>query len=366
MQTIRYYIAWMIIAVTCVFAVMFFVSWGKETYQWYNAKDLAHDQIDNSSQYAEGTIRQIIACRYGKDTYEPVQINSPDKHVYYLASDGSRDGKWIVINVPERNAENFEAQFDKNSYTGIYRYKIKPSRVTDDYGVDNIVKLYTDKAVSGYEFNQDRHQIVTDYCIDYVPEETQLSVWKLFLSVTLIVLALPSISTVRAVGKHDAFEYITDPDEYCRQRIELIDKRIDSEDNIEVLESELESVYENNRIYRKKYISCEFQLVSAMIVVVITGASLWLAFTRIEYRNLLTDGIFGLFVSNCANAFRCVRNLVENQYNRMSILLAVQTGGTPIKAEMFINEVLITRYESRIAQLNAEKENNNKTEDNIK
>lgn len=366
MQTIRYYIAWMIIAVTCVFAAMFLVSWGKETYQWYNAKDLAHDQIGNSSQYAEGTIRQLVACRYGKDTYEPVRISSPDKHDYYLASDGSGDGKWIIINVPERNAENFEAQFDKNSYTGIYRYKIKPARVTDDYGVDNIVKLYTDKAVSGYEFNQDRHQIVTDYYIDYAPEETQLSVWKLFLSVTLIVLALPSISTVRAVGKHDALEYITDPDEYCRQRIEVIDKRIDSEDNIEVLESELESVYENNRIYRKKYISCEFQLLSAMIVVVITGASLWLAFTRIEYRNLLTDGIFGLFVGNCANAFRCVRNLVENQYNRMSILLAVQTGGTPIKAEMFINEVLITRYESRIAQLNAEKENNNKTEDNIK
>ena len=347
MQTIRYYISWLITAVAFVIAAMLLVSWGRETYQWNNAKDLAHQQIDDSSQYAEGRISQLIT--YGSGNV--LSVKSPDMHVYYLASDGSNDGRWFIINVPDTCREDFEAHFDKETYAGSYSYKIKPVKVASDYGVDNIVKMYNEMAAAGVEFNVDRHQIVTDYYIDYAAKETPLSVWKLFVALTLVIVAVPSISTIRTIGKNDSLEYITTPDEYCRQRIEEIDKKIDKEENVEILESELESVYENNRIYKRKYMQCKIELAVSLIIIVITGVCIWMAFTQTEYREMLTDSVLTLFLSGSTYASRCIRNLAKNQFNKMSMLLAIQTGGTPLKAELFINEVLITRYENRIAQL---------------
>ena len=244
MQTIRYYISWSIIIVTFVAAALLVVSWGEDTYRWHNAKDLAHEQIENESQ-----------------------------------------------------------------------------------------------------INGERNQT------EYASKEKPVSVWKLFVAATFVIIAAPSISTIRIIGKNDSLEYITTPDEYCRQRIDAIDKKIDKEDRVEVLQSELESVYENNRIYKKKYVRCELELVVALVIVGITGTCIWLAFTRTGYDSLMTNTILGLFVTNCANVSRCVRNLAKNQFNQISMLLAVQTGSTPLKAELFINEVLITRYEDRIAYL---------------
>lgn len=347
MQTIRYYISWLITAVAFVIAAILLVSWGRETYQWNNAKDIAHEQIEDSSQYAEGRISQLIT--YGSGNV--LSVKSPDMHVYYLASDGSNDGRWFIINVPDTCREDFEAHFDKETYAGSYSYKIKPVKVASDYGVDNIVKMYNEMAAAGVEFNMDRHQIVTDYYIDYAAKETSLSVWKLFIALTLVIIAIPGISTIRTIGKNDSLEYITTPDEYCRQRIEEIDKRIDKEDRIEVLESELESVYENNRIYKRKYMQCKIELVVSLIMAALTAVCIWLAVTKTEYKWLLTDSVITLFLLSCTYISRCVRNLAKNQFNKMSMLLAIQAGGTPLKAELFINEVLITRYEDRIAQL---------------
>ena len=168
MQTIRYYISWLITAVTFVIAAILLVSWGRETYQWNNAKDIAHEQIEDSSQYAEGRISQLIT--YGSGNV--LSVKSPDMHVYYLASDGSNDGRWFIINVPDICREDFEAHFDKETYAGSYSYKINPVKVASDYGVDNIVKMYNEMAAAGVEFNMDRHQIVTDYYIDYAAKET--------------------------------------------------------------------------------------------------------------------------------------------------------------------------------------------------
>lgn len=193
--------------------------------------------------------------------------------------------------------------------------------------------------------NEESHQN------DYASKETPVSIWKLFVAATFVIIAIPSISAIRNVCKNDSLEYITTPDEYCRQRIESIDKKIDKEDRIEVLQSELESVYENNQIYKKKYVRCELELVLALVIVGITGTCIWLAFTKTGYDSLMTNTILGLFLTNCVNVSRCVRNLAKNQFNKMSMLLAIQTGGTPLKAELFINEVLITRYEDRIAHL---------------
>lgn len=347
MQTIRYYISWLITAVTFVIAAILLVSWGRETYQWNNAKDIAHEQIDDSSQYAEGRISKLIS--YGSGNV--LSVKSPDMHVYYLASDGSNDGRWFIINVPDTCREDFEEHFNKETYAGSYSYKIKPVKAASDYGVDNIVKMYNEMAAAGVEFNMDRHQIVTDYYIDYAAKETPLSVWKLFIALTLVIIAVPGISTIRTIGKNDSLEYITTPDEYCRQRIEEIDKKIDKEDRIEVLESELESVYENNRIYKRKYMQCKIELVVSLIMAALTAVCIWLAVTKTEYKWLLADSVITLFLLSCTYISRCVRNLAKNQFNKMSMLLAIQTGGTPLKAELFINEVLITRYEDRIAQL---------------
>lgn len=244
--------------------------------------------------------------------------------------------------------------FDEHDLIGEYSFKAQYVRLDRD--MENLLEHYNYVKDRGY-VNTSDSELVTDYYLRITTGNKPLFIWKMYMAATFAIIGIPYFIVLRKKTVSNYAEFECDIDEYCRRKIaerESITKSYRYEYEIE---SELDKEKTNKAINEKKYNRYKKIYKTGIIVWIVLAVLYALiiipVYNSINEADMMVVEEFALIVF-AIGLYKVARGgiwLVMNQDNKLAMWLASQTGYAPVKVSMFINNVLISRYEARLTAM---------------
>ena len=357
MKTTKYVIAWGVLLVMFITAVIFILSGGKEIYRWYHPVGIDDDNqnyIKNHS-YIAGNVTQLSGYRYREeqDYYQIYVDNDNGSRDCVVRIEGLND-IIAVVRVDRYDRKQFLNCFDEHNLIGKYNFKAQYVKMKK--GMENLSEHY-DYVRDAANINTGDCELRTDYYLRIVNDNRPLGIWKIYMAATFVIIGVPYFIVLRKKSIDNYAEFECDIDEYCRRKVaekECITKsyRYDYE-----IQSELEKEKSNKAMNEKKYNRYK-KIFKTGIIVWIVLALLYAVIIIPSYHSINeVDMMFVdrlVLIAFVVGLYKTVKGgvwLVMNQDNRLAMWLASQTGYAPVKVQLLISNILIPRYEARLTAI---------------
>ena len=357
MKTTKYVIAWGLFLIMFITIIALTLSGGKDIYRWFHpvVLDEGNQHYIKNNSYVVGEVSQLAGYRYREEQHF--------QQIYIDNSNGSRDcavrieginENVAVIRVARDDRKSFLANFEEQNLIGKYNFKAQYVKLNK--GMQNLLEHYNyvkNKAT----INTGNCEMNTDYYLRITTDNKPLFIWKIYVAATFVIIIIPYFIALKKKSIRNYAEYECDIDEYCRRKIaerEFITKayRYDYE-----IEAELEKEKSNIKIYEKRYKKYKRVLKTGIIIWLVLAA-MYGVFVLPNYYSITWFDMLQIdrivFIGFAVGLYNVIKGsgwLVMNQDNKLAMWLASQTGYTPVKVKMFISNVLISRYESRLTAI---------------
>lgn len=350
MRAIRFFGVWIVIAAVLAGAALLMFSGGREWYRWEHPYELDDNDFAKSdvSGYVVGNIKRLVGYRlFDQSPYFAIGMEG-SKAYYYLAEINGLDNSMIVIEIPQDKQEDFIKQFSSADLTGEYSYKAELSK--NGSGVTSVKTQY-DLVKDMCEINSNKSHIIDEYCISLKPIKKPSGIWKFYVGLSLLLIALPYILIMGKVRlKKGAKEYVS-IDEYCRRKIAVKVNEIERIENEMIIETELQNEQTINRAYRKQYAGYKETFKISSIFLLAIGLIMLIMRITDNYINVFFIFFTMILFTIAVILIRAGVKLALNQDNRLAMWFGNNTGDIPLQVRIFISDVLITKYENRLEML---------------